>query len=245
MKIIVISDTHIKFHEKQEDYERRMLVSDFLNSLDSSTDLLVLNGDIFDLWFDWKTVIIKGYYDFVRVLENVRSKGIKIVMLAGNHDFWFNGFLEEQLGIEVYDDIYQLEDGNKKFLFTHGDKYTTNDIRYLIFRSLLRNKVTKAIFNVIHPEISLNIGKYMSRSSRNRQDSKDITERKGQGLKNFAEKMINKGYDFVAMGHSHNPQKTKVGKGYYLNSGDWIKSNTYLEIIDGKANLIEYKKGDN
>lgn len=241
MKIYIISDTHIKFAENDEDRARRARVSSFLQNLPKDTDLLILNGDIFDLWFDWNSVIIAGYYDFVHELKSVIQRGIKVVMLAGNHDFWFNGFLES-LGIEIYPDYFMLIDNQKQIYVTHGDKYTSNDFRYFIFRNLLRNPVTKFIFNLVHPELSLNIGKRLSRSSRDRQDSPEITRKKNQGLVDFAEKKIDEGYHLVLMGHAHNPQKIKINEGYYLNSGDWIGHNSYIEIIDGNAELKIYDK---
>jgi UDP-2,3-diacylglucosamine hydrolase len=246
MKIIVISDTHIKFNENDEDKARRLRVTNFLQSISSDTDMLVLNGDIFDLWFDWNSVIIAGYYDFIHELKTIISRGIKVVMLAGNHDFWFNGFLEK-LGIEIYSDYYITIDKQNQIYFTHGDKHTSNDIRYFIFRNLLRNKVTKFIFNLIHPELSLNIGKKLSRSSRDRQDSPEITKKKNQGLIDFAEKKIKDGYQLVIMGHAHNPQKIQLDQGFYLNSGDWIVHNSYIEIVDGQAHLKYFnpnKAGD-
>lgn len=241
MKIIVISDTHIKFDENSEDKARRERVSSFLQNLPKDTDLLVLNGDIFDLWFDWNSVIIAGYYDFIHELKVVLTRGIKIVMLAGNHDFWFNGFLE-RLGIEIYADYFITIDNQKQIYITHGDNHTSNDWRYFLFRNLLRNRVTKFIFNLVHPELSLNIGKKLSRSSRDRQDSPEITKRKNQGLVKFAQKKINEGYHIVIMGHAHNPQKVKLEGGCYLNSGDWIVHNSYLEIIEGNAELKFYNK---
>ncbi|MBI9030967.1 UDP-2,3-diacylglucosamine diphosphatase [bacterium] len=241
MRIIIISDTHIKFNENEEDRARRARVTSFLQNLPSDTKLLVLNGDIFDLWFDWNNVIIAGYYDFIHELKSVINRGIKVVMLAGNHDFWFNGFLE-RLGIEIYSDYFITIDQQKQIYITHGDKHTSNDLRYFIFRFLLRNSLTKFIFNLVHPELSLNIGKKLSRSSRDRQDSPEITKRKNQGLIDFAKKKINEGYHFVIMGHAHNPQKIKIDDGYYLNSGDWIVHDSYIEITAGQAELKYYNQ---
>jgi len=241
MKIVVISDTHIKFDEKREDKARRERVSSFLQNLTDDTDLLVLNGDIFDLWFDWNSVIIAGYYDFIHELKVVLNRGIRVVMLAGNHDFWFNGFLE-RLGIEIFSDYFITIDNQTQIYITHGDKYTSNDFRYFIFRKLLRNPVTKFIFNLVHPELSLNIGKKLSRSSRDRQDSPEITKKKNQGLVKFAQKKVDEGYQVVIMGHAHNPQKLEFSEGSYLNSGDWIVHDSYVEIIDGNAELKFYNK---
>ena len=62
------------------------------------------------------------------------------------------------------------------------------------------------------------------------------------GLVRFAEKKIEEGYRIVIMGHAHNPQKLKIDEGFYLNSGDWIVHDSYVEIIDGNAELKFYNK---
>ncbi len=70
-----------------------------------------------------------------------------------------------------------LLDGKKIFV-THGDLHTTNDIRYKIFRSVIRNKVVMTIFEILHPDFSLSIGRKMSRSSRSRPMSTELKLRK-------------------------------------------------------------------
>ena len=82
---------------------------------------------------------------------------------------------------------------------------------------------------MIHPTISLYLGKTLSRSSRNRQDSPELQQKKEQGLIAFAEKRL-KEFDIVAMGHSHQPKLLKIQHGWYVNSGDWIKHNSYCFI---------------
>ncbi|MDA3814674.1 MAG: UDP-2,3-diacylglucosamine diphosphatase, partial [Candidatus Cloacimonetes bacterium] len=61
MNVYIASDFHLKFVENAEDKKRREKVLSFLDSIKDDADLLILNGDIFDLWFVWKKFIIKGY----------------------------------------------------------------------------------------------------------------------------------------------------------------------------------------
>lgn len=243
MNIIVISDTHIKFDEKPEDEERRRMVLSFLNDIPASTDILVLNGDIFDLWFDWKTVVIASYTEIISALQKIQSHGTKIVLICGNHDFWFNGYLQK-LGFEIYSENYSFTDNKKNIFIAHGDRYTSNDLRYIIFRACLRNKFTRFIFKFIHPEISLNIGKKMSRSSRKRIVPKKRVNNTRESLIKNATKLIENGNDVVIFGHAHNPEQIDISDGTYLNSGDWIIHNSWIEINDGKPKLsLNYKKG--
>jgi len=241
MKVYIASDFHLKFVENDEDKKRKQRVLNFLESIKNDADLLILNGDIFDLWFVWKKFIIKDYFSILGKLNQLRENGIRIVFLAGNHDFWFRGFLTETLGIEVYTEFFnETIDGVNTFV-THGDRYTSNDLRYQIFRRMIRNKFIMWIFGNLHPDLALNIGKNMSRSSGKMQVVDNKQNKREQGLIQFAKKKLNE-VDLVIMGHSHIPKIERLENGIYANAGDWLHNNSYLTIIDGKIGLHKYKK---
>ncbi len=240
MNVYIASDFHLKFVEKAEDIERRERVIDFLDSIKDDADLLILNGDIFDLWFVWKKFIIKGYFPLLFKLKQLREKGVRIVFIAGNHDFWFRNFLTGTLGIEVYEnDFCETIDGVKTFV-SHGDKYTSNDLRYQIFRSMIRNKFIMWIFGNLHPDIALNIGKAMSRTSRRQQVSDGSLKKRECGLIQFAKEKLNE-TDLVILGHSHLPKIERYENGIYANAGDWINNSSYLKMTNGKIELLDYK----
>ena len=240
MKVYIASDFHLKFAENSEDIKRRERVIDFLDSIKDDANLLILNGDIFDLWFVWKKFIIKGYFPLIFKLKQLREKGIRIVFIAGNHDFWFKDFLTETLGIEVYkDDFNETIDGVKTFI-SHGDRYTSNDLRYQIFRRMIRNKFVMWIFGNLHPDFALNIGRRMSRSSRKQKPINEILNKREQGLIQFAKEKLNE-TDVVILGHSHIPKIERYENGIYANAGDWINNYSYLTIINGKIELHNYK----
>ncbi|NQT65831.1 MAG: UDP-2,3-diacylglucosamine diphosphatase [FCB group bacterium] len=241
MNVYIASDFHLKFTENAEDLQRRKKVIDFLDSIKEDADLLILNGDIFDLWFVWKKFIIKGYFPILLKLHQLREKGVRIVFIAGNHDFWFKDFLTGTLGIEVYKDNFcETIDGVKTFI-SHGDKYTSNDLRYQIFRRMIRNKFIMWIFGNLHPDFALNIGKNMSRSSRKQQPTDEILNKRERGLIQFAKEKLNE-TDLVILGHSHLPKIENYKNGVYANAGDWIKNYTYLKLENGKIKLHKYKK---
>ena len=241
MRVIIASDFHLKFHENEEDRDRRKRVIKFLDSIIGKTDLLILNGDIFDLWFAWNNVIIKGYFHILKKLADIRESGCRIVFIAGNHDFWFRDFLTNFLDIEVYNNNFTDEIDGQKILVSHGDLYTSNDLRYKLFRSIIRNRFVMWIFEIMHPDFSLGIGKIMSRSSREKRTSTELMQAREKGLIEFAKKQF-KHFDIVVMGHSHIPKLEKFENGIYANAGDWIKHNSYLAISDGEIKLIELEE---
>lgn len=241
MRIVAISDVHYKYAPStEEDFSTNAAIISFVQSLCGDCDLLVLNGDIFDLWFDWKYCIIADFFPLLHALENLRESGSEIVFISGNHDFWFGDFFPKTMQIKLFPDRYTFEADGKKMLFTHGDLYTVNDMRYKIFRSLIRMRVIKSIFSILHPDLALKLGLQLSRSSRKRKISKELRAQKTKGLERFAATQINNTYDIVVMGHSHDPVLIPMGKGTYANCGDWIKHRSYIKIIDGIIGLYSF-----
>lgn len=119
MRICVISDAHIKFVPwDAADRENAKLFQAFLKKAVGKYDLLVLNGDIFDLWFDWKSLIIKEYFGVLHRFAELDETGCKIVMISGNHDFWFNDFFTKHLNAVVQDKSHALTADGKKMFFS-------------------------------------------------------------------------------------------------------------------------------
>jgi len=241
MKICAISDLHYKFATpKPEDVELNAKALAFLRTLPGHYDWLILNGDIFDLWFDWKYTIIKAYFPVLKILADIREKGCKIVYISGNHDFWFNDFFPDQLQVELYPDAFVLETDKKKIYFTHGDLHTTNDFRYQFFRRIIRLPFAKKLFSFIHPDLALSLGLAMSRSSRMRRVAQRLQMQKKEGMENYARTLLND-YDYVIMGHTHEPCLIKMEKGTYANSGDWLINHSYIKIINGKLEICTFE----
>lgn len=246
MKIIALSDCHFKYHPTDKaDAENAKLLTNFLGSIVGKYDLMVLVGDIFDLWFDWKYTIVKQYFPLLRRLADIADAGCRIVYISGNHDFWFGDFLSKYLGCEMHPEGFSLETDGVHIRFEHGDIRTVNDLRYQLYRKLIRLNFMRGIFAAIHPDLALQLGTFLSRSSRTRPENPEVRRRKTQGLKNYAKSLIdNKKADIVVMGHSHIPELAPINNGYYANCGDWINHHTYLEIIAGTP-LMRHLHEDN
>ncbi|HOH46789.1 MAG TPA: UDP-2,3-diacylglucosamine diphosphatase [Candidatus Cloacimonadota bacterium] len=247
MRICIVSDVHYKFTGlKPEDQPRQQMVLEFFRSLIGSYDLLVLNGDIFDLWSEGKHSLIKQYFPLLKILADIREAGCKLIYISGNHDFWFGDFFRDYLGAEIYDKSYSLTTDGKRILISHGDLYTINDLRYKIFRFLIRSRPIRAIYSLMHPDLALSLGSKLSRTSSKRKLHKPGQRKRSEGLELYAGKLINRNkYDLVFMGHSHNPVFKTFGKGIYGNSGDWLKSFSYIKVIDGNPELCHYDSKEN
>ncbi len=244
MKAFFISDVHQKLLIDDRERQKLHKLYQFLNYVyQERADYLFLVGDIFDLWFEYKMVIPKPYFQTIQKLFRISENGTKLVFLAGNHDFLFRDFFQKYMNAEIYFDNCQIEIDNKRIFISHGDEYTVNDSRYHILRAILHNKFLISIFELVHPDIGLAIGRAMSRSSRARKIPAKLQRKREIGLENFAKKKIHQladGVDLLVMGHTHNPKVIKYEQGVYVNLGDWITHFSYLEFIDGKFELKKW-----
>jgi len=169
MNVFIVSDFHLAFEtETNEERERNRAVLNFLSNIKDKADMLILNGDIFDLWYDWNSTIIKGYFPVLKKLADLKENNCKLVFIAGNHDFWFNDFFAKYLDCEIHMNSFTAAIDGKKLFVAHGDQYTSNDHRYHIFRFLIRHPLTRFFFSLLHPDLALKIGRSMSRTSRKR-----------------------------------------------------------------------------
>ncbi|MDD3234865.1 MAG: UDP-2,3-diacylglucosamine diphosphatase [Candidatus Cloacimonetes bacterium] len=246
MRILAISDCHFKYHQTDAtDAQNAELLLAFLHASKGKYDMLALVGDIFDLWFDGKFTIVKQYFPLLRALADIHDAGCRIVFISGNHDFWFGDFLSKYIGMEIYPDGVTIEADGKNIRFEHGDTRTVNDLRYKIYRRVIRMEGVRRLFSALHPDFALSMGTLLSRSSRTRPENPSLRKIKTRGLKQYAKKLIdNNKADIVVMGHSHFPELEPIDNGFYANCGDWIVHHSYIEIIGGVPQLKQYNNTD-
>lgn len=228
--IYFISDVHLGFLERERDIERESLFINLLDSLKSDCTELFFLGDIFDYWFEYKTVIPAEFYRSLAKIHELRQEKIKITYIMGNHDFGHKDFFKREFDIDIISSDISREINGKKFYLSHGDGKSKNDRGYLILRAILRNRFTNALYRIIHPDIGIKLAGASSKKSRNHTDSKDFGEK--DGMREFAKSKIEEGYDFVIMGHRHQLIEEIINKGRYINLGHWF-SNAHFGKFDG------------
>jgi len=238
MRIICISDLHQRFQVDEEEKRKMRKFYSFLDHfITEPPEKLIIAGDLFDVWFEYKMVIPKEYFTTLHKLKIIADKGTNIIYISGNHDFVFRDFFQKILQAEVYENDYTFTVNDKKFFVSHGDSYTSNDAQYHFLRNILRNRTILRIFGWFHPDVGLNTGKLMSRSSKKYRKSNKILNKQEKGLIEFSEKLFEKGYNYTIMGHIHNPRIIECKGGSYINLGDWIHHCSYLEINNSVINL--------
>ncbi len=236
MKILFFSDAHLGAND--EHLNRRKILLRFLREIGSTVDRIVINGDLFDFWFEYKHAIPKGYIDILSELYFLRQRNIRIDYVAGNHDFWMGSYLYDALGIHIYKDDLSFEADGKKIYVFHGDGLAKKDVGYRILKKIFRFKPNIWLYRWLHPDIGVPLAKMISHSSRQSSQYKDLNDQ--NDYYEFAEKIGRNGYDFVILGHRHKPEQKELKHTSYINLGDWITHFSYAIFENGNINLRFY-----
>lgn len=223
-KIYFISDVHLGFFERTIDKKREDLLLACLNNIKSDCDRLIIVGDFFDYWFEWKYAIPRYFYRTLALLADFRASNIKIHYMMGNHDFGHVNFFRDELGIEINRDTAEYEFFGKRFFIFHGDGLAYKDGPYRLLKKILRNRFNLKLYtHLLHPDCAIKFASNTSNKSRKYTSSQKKYGEK-DGMKDFAEAKIAEGFDYVIMGHRHKLESVQFAGGTYINLGDWFKT---------------------
>jgi len=242
-KYYFFSDVHLGLKSKEIEKQKEKRVINFLESISGDAEEIYIVGDLFDCWIEYRKVVPKGYFNLLSTLNKIAESGINIKFFSGNHDFWLNTYLRDEVGLKIYYEPVEIELGGKKFFIAHGDGLGKGDIGYKIIKRILRSRVNQFLYSLIHPDLGLTLAQSSSKTSRNY--SSDVPTGSDKRMKEYGLQKLNEGFDYAIMGHYHKPQKIKISIGdkdaYFITLGDWIANNSYGEYINGIFELKYWK----
>ncbi len=235
-----VSDAHLGApYGVSEEVKRRRLFA-FGGGIASPDTHLFIIGDLFDFWYEWRRAIPKRHFRVLREIASWVDRGLKVHYLPGNHDFRLGGFLEREVGMQTYKEKLDFTAAGKRFHLFHGDGLRKSDIAYRCLKKVFRNPINQWLFLLIHPDLGLKIADTSSKTSRISQ-SKERELVKDYAA--YAEEKISEGIDYVIMGHTHLPTFMEIGKGIYMNTGDWYRRFTYGVFKEDKLSLEHFIEG--
>ncbi len=241
-KIYFSSDNHLGAPNKAASKEREHIFLKWLNRIEKDAAALFLLGDLFDFWFEYKTVVPKG---FTRVLGKIASftdRGIPVYFFVGNHDLWMRDYFQEELGLSVFFKpcVFQLE--SKRFFIGHGDGLGPGDAGYKRMKKLFTNPVAQWFYRWLHPDIGVRLAQYLSVKNKLISGEEDVLflgEDKEWLVQYCKEQLETQEIDCFVFGHRHLPLDIKLNNtSRYINIGDWVSHYTF-GVFDGTEMSLE------
>lgn len=240
--VYFISDAHFGIDDYGAEEERRDRLLEFLRSLRGRTGHLYIVGDLFDFWFEYRTVVPRQHYTVLHALSSLVESGVRVTYLAGNHDFWLGTFLDEQVGVVTAEGPLTVTHHGRKIYIAHGHGLISRDLGYRLLSKIMHSPLSIRLFQLIHPDCGFRIGRLASRLSRRHGTPTAWDPR--EAYRDLAFSLLDQGYDAVVFGHNHCPTlEHKEGK-VYINLGDWLQNDTYGVLRDGEMTLEKYRSGD-
>lgn len=243
-KIYFASDQHFGAPTSEKSLPREKKFLRWLNDKESEMGALFILGDLFDFWFEYKTVVPKGFVRILGKLAQLRDSGIPIYFFVGNHDLWMDDYFITELGIPVFHQPQVFDINGKTFFIGHGDGLGPGDYGYKRMKKVFTNSFSKWLFRWLHPDIGVRLGQYLSIKNKLISGAEDVTflgEDKEWLVLYSKRKLQEEHYDYFIFGHRHLPMNIEVGKNSrYINLGDWINYFTY-GMYDGTFHLEKYE----
>lgn len=241
------SDVHLGAGTAESERLKEQRLLRFFELVRASGASLFCLGDLFDFWFEYETAIPKRYFEVLRRLRELTDAGVRLHFLGGNHDWWVRrggrpGFLEREIGFRILDEPAEVRAGGLRLLLLHGDGVGRTDRGYRVLRTVLRNPVAIGAFRWVHPDLGRVLGTVTSRTSRfakGEAPSPETCER----IRRHARSLLvqRPDIDAVLAGHAHLPEDVSLGRGRYVNLGDWIRHASYAVVDRGTLALRAFE----
>jgi len=243
------SDNHLGAPNSEKSLLREKHFVSWLDYVKQDAGVIFLLGDLFDFWFEYKTVVPKGFVRTLGKLAEIRDSGIPIYFFVGNHDLWMNDYFEKELNIPVFHSPQIFIINGKSLFVGHGDGLGPNDKGYKRMKKVFTNPFAKWLFRWLHPDIGVRLGKYLSVHNKlisGDEDAKFLGEQEEWLVQYAKRKLEIKHYDYFIFGHRHLPMTIPLTENStYINTGDWIHYYTFAEYSNGILELKKYEQNPN
>lgn len=239
MALYIFSDAHLGSGSAESESTKLAKIAQLCDLVKQDGDRLVILGDLFDFWFEYKHVVPKANYEVLFRLHELRNHGVQIDYVSGNHDFWMDDFFEKSLKIDLHRDTLQFTYAGKKLFLCHGDGLAKADGGYRFLKKILRNPFNIWLYRKLPPDWAYPLAKWVSGSSREYTSRRD--HEFAEDYKQYAQEKLAEGNDVVVIAHLHIPVFAQLENGIYINSGDFIHHFTYVKIDDKSVKLESLK----
>lgn len=236
LPIYLASDVHLG--SAPEGTEEAFL--SWLDHCGTHASRVIINGDLFDFWFEYRSAIPRGHTRILGALTALVDAGVPVMMLGGNHDWWGGSYLRDEIGLDFRREPITLELQGRSTFLAHGDGIGSGDLGYRMLRLLVRGRITRFAFRWLHPDVGAWVARRVSQTENRTGEALEKQEARSRFQEEWAIAHLraNPELQLVALGHTHIPVLKEVRPGqFYLNSGDWLVHRSYA-VLEGEKDPV-------
>ena len=242
-KIYFASDFHMGLQTGTPPIEREKRVVEWLRSVLPQAKEIYLLGDLFDFWYEYKTVVPKGFTRFLGTVSSITDSGIPVHFFTGNHDMWIKDYFSAECGMIIHTGPFTTNFNGKIFHLAHGEELGLTNRWYKFILSIFHNRLVRFLFGIIHPSIGVKLGHKWSYSSRLATGlSLEYLGEDNEDLIRYAREFLtHEKVDFFIFGHRHMVKRIRLdNSSEIIFLGDWIRNTCFAEWDGETLSLRSY-----
>jgi len=235
-RVVVVADAHLG--QVSDAVEKAFHA--FLDAVPTSGDALLINGDLFAFWFEYRAVIPRKHFATVARLQALRARGIPITFIGGNHDRWGGEFLTRDLGIAFYGDQAELDVAGRRAFVAHGDGLTEQHWSGALLHRITRHPLTIAVFRALHPNLGFWIADQLLVKLADNTRDRAVLDRAARAQSQYARNLLARRPEvgLAILAHTHRPSLETLPDGrVYLNPGAWLDGYRYAVVTQETVEL--------
>ncbi len=242
---LLVSDLHFgkgtREQERVKEDDLLCLIERYREDLDG----LILLGDVFDQFIEYRHLVPKGYFRFLTTLFDLAKSRVPVIYVVGNHDPWHLDYFDTELGVVVVRDVHEILVGGCRVALTHGDTVGRGPLARIIQRAT-RHPLSMALYRTLLPA---DFAYRFARFVKNRLESSDSPEPAViDRLRSAAHSMLSDGADLVVLAHSHHAELIEWPEGLYANTGSWHIDRSVVSVqavtqAPGRKDPVAAKSG--
>ena len=238
--IYFASDIHLGAGTQQEAHATEQRFVAWLDRVATDAECIILAGDIFDFWFEYRRVVPQGFVRTLGKLAELTDRGIRILFFTGNHDMWMTDYLTRECGIEIHKAPTLLTLSGQRIFVAHGDNMNIDGEWILkTMNSAFRSRLLRWLFSwLVHPDWAVRFGRWWSSSSRKKHLAADFDERVTEPLIAYARTHhAALQADHYLFGHMHFPRDYREEGLHVVLLGCWEGGRSSYATLDAAGNL--------
>lgn len=237
---IILADAHIS---SRPDDPASTALQRFLDQVPKLGNHLVINGDLFEFWFEYRSVIPRHVFPVLGALWDVTRAGVRVTITGGNHDRWGGRFWREQLGAAFHPRSTELELAGWRAFVGHGDGVKEPDLLSKVVHRVIGHRITAATFRVLHPDVGFwLVRKSAAILNRRRTDQREMNRAAAAQAVTARELLERRtDLDLVVLAHTHCAVLDEIApKRWYLNPGAWLNECAYAVVTQHGPELRKF-----
>lgn len=233
--VYFISDAHIGTASPGVELERQEKLVLLLDEIEERAAALVIVGDLFDFWFEYRHAIPRRGFRVLARLRRLVEAGLPIQFFGGNHDWWAGSFLTHEIGLASHSGPADFECQGRRLFVAHGDGLAPGDTGYRLLRKLFRNPLAIGAYRLLHPDLGIPLATRSSHTSRRYTETQPVIG--ARLFESIGRPQFRRGRNAVLIGHFHHPIHVRQAELDFLVNGDWMTHFSYSVLEEGQFQL--------